>query len=245
MINIDSSNTNSKKEDGVKGFDIDGTGNEIPKSLSTSNPKTETEMSAEEALAELESLSSNPLRKSKPSSNSTSTSNPSSTKNPNSTPSSSSLLPILTSQRDRFRLRNSELEEELRKQSSIIRDLRDEIKRLGTDNLSLYEKVRYLSSYREEISNPMSAGVDGFRSIKVENGIRAREYPPSKSPSGAGGGGGVEDGYRERYEQSMNPFEAFRGRVSSSLSVSLIPSNFGLLSRLHFFHPAPLFLYLF
>jgi hypothetical protein len=55
--------------------------------------------------------------------------------------SDSSILPIVTSQRDRFRQRNAELEEELRKQFEIVTDLRTEIKSLQADNLKLYEKV--------------------------------------------------------------------------------------------------------
>ena len=39
-----------------------------------------------------------------------------------------SILPIITSQRDRFRQRNAELEEELRKQFNIISELRAEVR---------------------------------------------------------------------------------------------------------------------
>lgn len=63
-----------------------------------------------------------------------------------------SILPIVTSQRDRFRQRNAELEEELRKQFNIISELRAEVKSLQADNLKLYEKVRYMQSYREDSS---------------------------------------------------------------------------------------------
>ncbi|KAH8828570.1 CASP C terminal-domain-containing protein [Flagelloscypha sp. PMI_526] len=56
-------------------------------------------------------------------------------------PIRTSILPIVTSQRDRFRQRNAELEEELRKQFQIISDLRAEIKNLQADNLKLYEKL--------------------------------------------------------------------------------------------------------
>ena len=109
-----------------------------------------------------------------------------------------SILPIVTSQRDRFRQRNAELEEELRKQFESISDLRAEVKSLQADNLKLYEKVRYMQSYRDS----PSAG-------------------PSNSRTGAGMLNGVmgrreeEIGrYKDKYEESMNPFEAFKGRVS-------------------------------
>lgn len=68
--------------------------------------------------------------------------------------------------------------------------MRNEIKSLQTDNLKLYEKVRYLQSYRDD------AGPS-----------RNTVYPPMKGDEELGK-------YRNKYEESMNPFEAFRGRVS-------------------------------
>jgi len=126
-----------------------------------------------------------------------------------------SILPIVTSQRDRFRQRNAELEDvcisissiiansvityhflqELRKQFQVISDLRTEIKNLQADNLKLYEKVRYMQSYREEAgSRPPTSQLDPLPAPSP-----ARPDDMSK--------------YHARYEQSMNPFEAFRGRV--------------------------------
>lgn len=118
-----------------------------------------------------------------------------------------SILPIITSQRDRFRQRNSELEEQLLKQSETLTELRGEIKSLQNDNLKMYEKVRYLESY--------SSG-----------GIAAPAGQLSPGVSSAGGGGSLRTlvgnnkrdeelgKYRNLYEDSMNPFEVFKGRVS-------------------------------
>ncbi|KAG1849820.1 CASP C terminal-domain-containing protein [Suillus tomentosus] len=61
-----------------------------------------------------------------------------------------SILPIVTSQRDRFRQRNAELEEELRKHYHTILELHTEIKSLQSDNLKLYEKVHYLPRHLTE-----------------------------------------------------------------------------------------------
>lgn len=110
-----------------------------------------------------------------------------------------SILPIVTSQRDRFRQRNAELEEELRKQFQIISELRAEIKTLQADNLKLYEKVRYMQSYREE-----AASGGGSRAVS--------QLDPLPAPASAR----MDDmsKYQARYEEAMNPFEAFRGRVS-------------------------------
>ncbi|KAJ8522451.1 hypothetical protein ONZ45_g966 [Pleurotus djamor] len=50
---------------------------------------------------------------------------------------------------------------ELRKQFQVISELRSEIKNLQTDNLKLYEKVRYMQSYREEKgSRPLTSQLD-------------------------------------------------------------------------------------
>ncbi|KAK1233177.1 hypothetical protein PQX77_003713 [Marasmius sp. AFHP31] len=121
-----------------------------------------------------------------------------------------SILPIVTSQRDRFRQRNAELEEELRKQFQIISELRAEVKSLQSDNLKLYEKVRYMQSYREEAgSRPVTSQLD-----------------PLPAPSGSSDDMGK---YRTRYEEAMNPFEAFRGREASRAIQNLNPVERGVL----------------
>ncbi|GAA6058937.1 hypothetical protein JCM10212_002889 [Sporobolomyces blumeae] len=120
-----------------------------------------------------------------------------------------SILPIITSQRDRFRQRNSELEEELRRQFNTISELRFEIKSLQTDNLKLYEKVRYLQSYRDE--NTMAARQQtGFSNV-----VRGDEELGK---------------YQHKYEESMNPFEAFRGRERGRAIHNLNPLEKVLLS---------------
>ncbi|KAF8520409.1 CASP C terminal-domain-containing protein [Hysterangium stoloniferum] len=110
-----------------------------------------------------------------------------------------SILPIVTSQRDRFRQRNAELEEdqqELRKQFQAISELRTEVKNLQSDNLKLYEKVRYMQSYR-----------DDSKVVPSTTAMNALSAGPSTRPDEMGK-------YHARYEESMNPFEVFRGRAS-------------------------------
>ncbi|PWN49756.1 hypothetical protein IE53DRAFT_317069 [Violaceomyces palustris] len=216
-------------------------------------------MSAEEALEEMEKLgsgmesakldkvglgqaapfkleNSNPVPKpqqqvSKPSTPLTSTT-------PRET-SDTSILPIITSQRDRFRARNAELEDELRKQFETITELRNEVKRLQTDNLELYEKLRYLQSYASP-SSSSSNRRGGHSTIQFGGDARIDQsgayYPPppptphsSSPPSLPRRNGGVgyrdrgEDKYRAKYEESMNPFEAFRGREQNRAIASLNP----------------------
>jgi len=101
--------------------------------------------------------------------------------------------------------------QELRKHYHTISELRTEVKSLQSDNLKLYEKVRYMQSYREQGSvsqlDPLppssSSAFNGSGSV---NG------------GGSGGGSGRDElgKWRTRYEEAMNPFEAFRGRVCIS-----------------------------
>lgn len=91
--------------------------------------------------------------------------------------------------------------QELRKQFQIISELRTEVKSLQSDNLKLYEKVRYMQSYREEAgSRPPTSQLD-----------------PLPAPEGR-----LDDitKYQTRYEEAMNPFEAFRGRVNPCVASS-------------------------
>ncbi|KAK0485802.1 CASP C terminal-domain-containing protein [Armillaria novae-zelandiae] len=123
-----------------------------------------------------------------------------------------SILPIVTSQRDRFRQRNAELEEELRRQFQIISDLRSEVKNLQADNLKLYEKVRYMQSYREEAgSRPVTSQLDPL-------------------PAPAGNSSDDLGKYRVRYEEAMNPFEAFRGREATRAYQNLNAVERGVLT---------------
>lgn len=127
----------------------------------------------------------------------------------------SSILPIITSQRDRFRSRNAELEEELRKQFETISELRAEVKTLQADNLSLYEKMRYLQSYGPGGSNGRGgSGGDSVINIGKDGTGADGAYPPPRVH---------EDKYRAKYEDSMNPFQAFRGREQSRAMAQLNP----------------------
>jgi len=104
-----------------------------------------------------------------------------------------SILPIITQQRDRFRSRNSELEDELRQQFATISALRSEVQQLQKDNLQLYERSRYLGDYRR-----------GDLAITVGEGSQMERY-------------------RNQYEKSVNPFENFRGKETARILRSLNP----------------------
>ncbi|KAA1127872.1 hypothetical protein PGTUg99_011073 [Puccinia graminis f. sp. tritici] len=137
---------------------------------------------------------------------------PNSRHQPHRITSDTSILPIITSQRDRFRQRNSELEEELRKQFETISMTRNEMKSLQNDNLKLYEKVRYLQSYRDNLGsttlNDQSSRFNRFNS-SIPSTVSRKDEELSK--------------YRGIYEEHMNPFERFRGRERMGALQALNP----------------------
>jgi homeobox protein cut-like len=119
------------------------------------------------------------------------------------------ILPIITQQRDRFRVRNAELEEDLRKRLTLVSSLRGEIQALKTDNLGLYEKVRYLQHFTKNAGSMTMGNGDVVNALLEEGGVGASG---SERP---GGNVGMER-YRAAYEESMTPFEAFRGKVTNT-----------------------------
>ncbi|KAJ4311597.1 hypothetical protein N0V94_007861 [Neodidymelliopsis sp. IMI 364377] len=112
----------------------------------------------------------------------------------------SGILPMVTAQRDRFKKRNSELEGELQKSHQTISSLRSEIGSLQKDNLDLYEKTRYVSSYNAHSRAPASS---------------ASSYGANPNPSTVQIGDNATDRYRSAYESNLSPFAAFRGRESA------------------------------
>lgn len=116
----------------------------------------------------------------------------------------SGILPMITAQRDRFKKRNTQLEQELSDTHRTVSQLRQEIAALQKDNLNLYEKTRYVSSY-----NRSSAAVTSSSSYANN---------PNPSTVAIGGGSGSDGGidrYRTAYESNISPFAAFRGRESA------------------------------
>ncbi|KAK4104813.1 hypothetical protein N658DRAFT_464693 [Parathielavia hyrcaniae] len=128
----------------------------------------------------------------------------------------SGILPMITAQRDRFKKRNAQLEQELSENHRTVSQLRQEIAALQRDNLNLYEKTRYVSTY-----NRAAAGTTATTSSS--SAFAANPNPSSvsiTSPTSATspGGGGIPpplDRYRKAYESNLSPFAAFRGRESA------------------------------
>ncbi|KAJ0166099.1 Protein CASP [Colletotrichum tanaceti] len=118
----------------------------------------------------------------------------------------SGILPMITAQRDRFKKRIAELETELSNTHRTVSQLRQEVSALQKDNLNLYEKTRYVSTYNR-------AGPSATTSSSAA-------YPSNPNPStvsmgGSGNPGITMDRYRKAYESNISPFAAFRGRESA------------------------------
>jgi homeobox protein cut-like len=112
----------------------------------------------------------------------------------------SGIMPMIQAQRDRFKQKNTQLEEELSKQHNTVSSLRQEIASLQRDNLNLYEKSRYVSTYSRGAA---SSSTIAFAQPSNTTAISLSEDTPS---------GLSLDRYRSTYEANLSPFAAFRGR---------------------------------
>ncbi|KAK1774884.1 CASP C terminal-domain-containing protein [Copromyces sp. CBS 386.78] len=124
------------------------------------------------------------------------------------------ILPMITAQRDRFKKRNAQLEQELSETHKTVSQLRQEIAALQRDNLNLYEKTRYVSSYNRAGGGMASA--TSTASFSSNPNPSAVSFGATSGSDGNNGGGGVAlDRYRKAYESNISPFAAFRGRESA------------------------------
>lgn len=115
----------------------------------------------------------------------------------------SGILPMITAQRDRFKHRNAQLEKELSETHRSISQLRQEVAALQRDNLQLYEKTRYVSSYNRGGSTTSSSAYS------------SNPNPSTVAIGGTGSAGVGLDRYKQAYEANISPFAAFRGRESA------------------------------
>lgn len=116
----------------------------------------------------------------------------------------SGLLPMIQAQRDRFKKKNAELEEELSKTYATVKSLRSEVASLQKDNLGLYEKTRYVSTYSR--GQGASTSASSYASAPSSTSV----FNSSDTPSGLS-----LDRYQNAYEARISPFAAFKGRESA------------------------------
>lgn len=115
----------------------------------------------------------------------------------------SSILPIITKQRDRFRDRINELEDELKKQYSLTSDLRRQMNKLKLDNEDLYEKTRFLTSFNDK-------GISKSSESKFFKS-RSNNFDLERNP------------YKDVYESKLHPIEQFRVREQERITSQLSP----------------------
>lgn len=123
------------------------------------------------------------------------------------------ILPIVTKQRDRFRDRCTELEDEVRKHNAVVGEYKRQTAQLKRDNEELYERTRYLAAH----SGP--AG-----SSSAAKGRRFQPRPNADIDTNP---------YRQAYETKLHPMEQFRVLEQERISLRLSPAErlFILLTR--------------
>ncbi|KAG9150848.1 hypothetical protein Leryth_002981 [Lithospermum erythrorhizon] len=101
-----------------------------------------------------------------------------------------SMLKVICSQRDRFRTRLQETEEEVRQLKEKIGVLTSELEKTKADNVKLYQRMRYVQDYNSE--KIISRG-SRKHAEDLESGFSSD----------------VESKYKKMYEEDINPFAAF------------------------------------
>lgn len=115
----------------------------------------------------------------------------------------SGILPMVQAQRDRFKVKNAQLEDELSKAYTNISNLRSEVASLQKDNLNLYEKTRYVSTYNR---NTPSGGTS---SSSYSNRPTQSSILPITDTDN------TSTRYKTAYEAQISPFAQFRGREAA------------------------------
>ncbi|XVE64072.1 hypothetical protein DITRI_Ditri07aG0071800 [Diplodiscus trichospermus] len=137
----------------------------------------------------------------------------------------SSMLKVICNQRDRFRARLRETEEEIRQLKEWIGELTTELEKTKADNVKLYGKIRYVQDYNQE--KVISRGSKKYAE-DLESGFTSD----------------VESKYKKIYEDDINPFAAFskkerdlrykelgfRDRITLSSGRFLLGNKYGFIS---------------
>eukprot|EP01135_Chromosphaera_perkinsii_P003915 Nk52_evm16s262 gene=Nk52_evmTU16s262 len=103
------------------------------------------------------------------------------------------ILDIITSQRDRFREKNTQLEADNLSLQQGMASLRSEIDSLRKDNIKLYEKIKFLQGYGRS----------------------------NKQPGGSSANDDVMSKYQGAYDEEMNPFNQFNKTEKTKRIASL------------------------
>ncbi|KAG1675885.1 hypothetical protein FOA52_001542 [Chlamydomonas sp. UWO 241] len=107
-----------------------------------------------------------------------------------------SMLRVLCSQRDRFRHKATEAEEELARVKTDLAAARSESATHKADNVALIERLKYVHAFQKGGGGGGGSGRGGGGDVET-----------------AGGGGAeVERRYTRMYEDGLNPFKEFQGQ---------------------------------
>ncbi|TPX35076.1 hypothetical protein SmJEL517_g02488 [Synchytrium microbalum] len=142
----------------------------------------------------------------------------------------SSMIPILTGQRDRYRQRNQELEEQLRELLSKLQSVSSESESLKGDNLKLYEKLRYTqsmfntprpSSARDDPSSSWSSSStkNHYVDVAVEGQNLSVRFGGQNSDDA------TTSKYSNLYESRLDPFSRFSRAEESKRISALHPAE--------------------
>ncbi|KAI8927239.1 CASP C terminal-domain-containing protein [Entophlyctis helioformis] len=134
-------------------------------------------------------------------------------------PADASIVPILTSQRDRYKQRYEEAQQTSREQTQTIAELRYEVTNLKSDNVKLYEKLRYSESFFT--TGNKGSAVSAPRGITIDNSMGRR----GGSGSGPDAADSVSNKYRGMYEDTLDPFRRFHQQEELRRARSMNPAE--------------------
>ena len=155
---------------------------------------------------------------------------------PSSAPccSCSSLLRIVSGQRDRLRVRVEQLEREVGDRQSALLEARAAKQQLQDDNVALYEKLTYVTSFEQQQQQHSHSHFHSQSQSSRQTG-RGASHQSSSSPSsidtlsavgGSNGGSAMsERRYAKLYAESLNPFSAWKSGQLLANERSLPPSE--------------------
>ncbi|ORY39161.1 hypothetical protein BCR33DRAFT_720394, partial [Rhizoclosmatium globosum] len=117
-------------------------------------------------------------------------------------------VPAPNSSIDRYRQRNTELEEQAKQTAATIADLKYQMDSLKSDNIKLYEKLRYAESFQSTGNNSTTISIS----------------PPSRTINNRSPDD-VNSRYNSLYETTLDPFSRFSRSEQASRVQKLNPAE--------------------
>ncbi len=128
------------------------------------------------------------------------------------------MLQIVSEQRNRFKKRLQELEEENQSLNEKLSRVQSELNTLQKDNVSLYEKIRYLQSYQnvnQQQQTSSSSSLSSSTAVASSDDATGRRHHHHRhadldleDP--------IRDKYKKLYEQKLDPFKQFHKNEKTS-----------------------------